>query len=115
MLAGDLPSPLNPPSGCTFRTRCPKAKPRCAEEVPPLYDVGRDHGASCHYWDEPTPAATEEPGGGTRDVVDRRRDISAPLPLLARSPGRGARPGGHDRGILAEHQPDEVVPRRREP
>jgi oligopeptide transport system ATP-binding protein len=63
VLTGDLPSPLDPPSGCTFRTRCPKARPRCAQEVPPLYDVGRVHGASCHYWDEDTPAQTETGGG----------------------------------------------------
>jgi oligopeptide transport system ATP-binding protein len=55
VLEGDLPSPLAPPSGCVFRTRCPKAKPRCAQEPPPPYDVGPGHVATCHYWDEPTP------------------------------------------------------------
>jgi oligopeptide transport system ATP-binding protein len=55
VLKGDLPSPLSPPSGCTFRTRCPKATDRCAAEVPPLFPVARDHVAACLYWDTPTP------------------------------------------------------------
>ncbi|TNC74842.1 ABC transporter ATP-binding protein [Rubellimicrobium roseum] len=55
VLEGDLPSPLAPPSGCVFRTRCPKARERCAQEPPPAYDVGPAHRATCHYWDEPTP------------------------------------------------------------
>jgi oligopeptide transport system ATP-binding protein len=55
VLEGDLPSPLAPPSGCVFRTRCPKARPNCATQVPPPYDVGQGQRAACHYWDEPTP------------------------------------------------------------
>ena len=46
-LAGELPSPLAPPSGCVFRTRCPHATGRCAEVVPPLESVGAEHEAAC--------------------------------------------------------------------
>ncbi|NAZ37348.1 ABC transporter ATP-binding protein [Rubellimicrobium sp. CFH 75288] len=56
VLEGDLPSPLAPPSGCVFRTRCPKAREACAAEVPPAFEVGPAHRAACLFWDEPTPA-----------------------------------------------------------
>ncbi len=57
LLTGDVPSPLNPPSGCRFRTRCPKfandlsdeERQRCIDEPPPLVDHGTGHPAACHY------------------------------------------------------------------
>ena len=49
VLKGDVPSPLNPPPGCRFHTRCPKAQERCRIEPPALRDVGDGRMAACHY------------------------------------------------------------------
>jgi oligopeptide transport system ATP-binding protein len=52
LLPGDVPSPINPPSGCRFHTRCLYAKADCKTLEPPLQDIGSGHYVACHYWQE---------------------------------------------------------------
>ena len=51
VLTGEVPSPLDPPKGCVFNTRCPKSTRWCHKEMPSLHTVSETHKAACHYWD----------------------------------------------------------------
>jgi oligopeptide/dipeptide ABC transporter ATP-binding protein len=55
VLSGDLPSPIDPPAGCRFHTRCPFAMARCRHDAPAMRQIGPDHHAACHLLD-PQPA-----------------------------------------------------------
>jgi len=67
LLTGEIPSPLNPPTGCRFHTRCAFARDRCAAESPPLENDGEGHETACHFWRELPPVAAL-PETGTADA-----------------------------------------------
>jgi oligopeptide/dipeptide ABC transporter ATP-binding protein len=55
ILLGDVPSPINPPPGCRFHTRCPYAEERCRMEEPAMKEVRPGHFVACHLRDVATP------------------------------------------------------------
>ena len=64
ILPGDVPSPINPPSGCHFHTRCPYAMEVCRQVDPVLADVGTGHRVACHLY--PNSGADAAPGGAAK-------------------------------------------------
>jgi oligopeptide/dipeptide ABC transporter ATP-binding protein len=64
ILTGDVPSPINPPSGCHFHTRCLYAMRRCSHEVPALREMRTGHWVSCHLHDAGVTFPLAKPGGG---------------------------------------------------
>jgi len=64
VLEGEVPSPMNPPTGCPFHTRCPKVMDRCRSEIPTLNNQGSEaapHWVSCHLYETPGQSETSEP------------------------------------------------------
>ena len=52
IVEGEVPSPINPPSGCAFHTRCPKATEKCKQMVPQFREVKPNHFVACHLYDK---------------------------------------------------------------
>jgi oligopeptide/dipeptide ABC transporter ATP-binding protein len=91
VVGGEPPSPVDPPSGCVFHTRCPRARDRCKAEVPPLYEYANGHVAACHYplnvTEQEVATATKSPLSPLNSSDTRPELVEDPdAPLTAGAP-----------------------------
>ena len=88
-IRGELPSPINPPSGCRFRTRCPRAQSLCSEVEPPLRAFGENHRAACHFpLQTPTEDVAAAVASGRAGGSGRLRRRPSDSPPTRRRTGR---------------------------
>jgi oligopeptide/dipeptide ABC transporter ATP-binding protein len=83
VIPGTVPPPTDWPTGCRFRERCPYAWERCAEEHPPLYQIGDGHVSRCHLAEEPERRDKRAAAGGERGRIEQvARDAAGPRGAL---------------------------------
>ena len=101
VLQGDVPSPINPPSGCRFHTRCPYMIEACKQVVPPLIEVKPNHFAACIRISPEQPDIEKVAPGDAPDLGVARASMESPYPITVRNPskGRRRRPRPHENRI----------------
>ncbi|GLF94795.1 ABC transporter ATP-binding protein [Streptomyces yaizuensis] len=118
LLAGDLPSPANPPAGCRFHTRCPWAQDRCGTERPTLVDLGDGHRVACHFAREIEAGTVEQTRStgieavvATAAVVAKEAEVTEKVadPLSVAIPAQGEREPSGAEGAAPDAEGAEVA------